>query len=78
MERWCNCSNEDCFDKVPAEAMIPVLGERNKFRVRVVQVTPKKVNPVRILDWDDWVILCDNCRVCEDGYKWKPYVPANK
>jgi len=75
MERYCPCSNEDCYDKVPIEAKIPNLRNDSEPHIRVVQVTSNIVKPVKVLSWNEWKELCDNCRFTEDGRKWEPYVP---
>ena len=74
----CHCSEEYCWSKIPAEALIPVPFKCGEFYVRVVQVTSNIVKPVKIISMEEWQGLCDDCRFTADGRKWEPYVPKKK
>jgi hypothetical protein len=75
----CNCSEENCWSKIPAEALIPVPGKCGEFNVRVVQVSASNIaKPVKLISMEEWQGLCDNCRFTPDGRLWEPYVPKKK
>ena len=72
----CNCSNEYCHSKVPAEALIPIVDKCGEYRVRIVEVTDRRVKAVKLISWDEWLGLCDELRFTPDGRQWEPYVRA--
>jgi hypothetical protein len=68
----CNCSNEYCYDKVPEESIIRRNGEPAYIHLKVGTVATKAWR------WEDWLVLCDNCRVDDNGWLWEPYVPSER
>lgn len=69
----CNCSNEYCFDKVPEESIIRLNGEPAYVHLRTLN------GPVtRAWPWDEWLVLSDNCRIDNNGWRWEPYVPSER
>jgi hypothetical protein len=70
----CNCTNQYCFDKVPEESIVRSNGEPAYVHVKNVKYN----RMTQIMSWDEWVILCDNCRTDNFGCTWEPFVPRKK
>jgi hypothetical protein len=70
----CNCTNQYCFDKVPEESIVRSNGEPAYVYLKNVKYN----RMTQIMSWDEWVILCDNCRTDNVGCAWEPFVPRKK
>ena len=74
IEMPCNCSNKYCFDKVPEESIVRRDGEPKYVHLK----TRRPLNITQTISWEEWIVLCDNCRTDDNGWRWVPYVPDKK
>ena len=64
----CNCSNENCYDKVPEESIVRRDGE--PAYVHLMRTKNNKMK--QTLSWREWMELCDACRIDKVGWAWMP------